>query len=458
MENSRVSQMLGLYLLVGIIICASFISPTEARSQAGGNAVCTAQSRCLPTAASPAFIDAVGYGNGSDLCDVIYGIFNNRNPNAPTYPSTGAVIDARGLTSLTCSLGTPWSENGAYVNVPATILLPSGTIKISSTWILPNNTKLIGEETTDPALNNNGSTAQTTIQATSGLSSGAIIQFGDSTHCPSSVCTGISVEHLTLYGNGNSLIGIQNLNSQDLSYVDHVTLYHVLGKGLVVSGSAQNSGPYTNINYDTGGSGVSGSVCAQINGLSATRGIHGLSCVSSPDSQTAVLLDSSNNTLKDVRIVGFFDGILVGSQAPAQSNVLLNIAGDTASGGLLPPVHVVHISKSSNPVTDLSIMGANNVLGSPQDGEYSVADDVTSTYLGDKYVAMYALGQSKNNGYSRYTSSPNAATWAFGNNKPTGGCATGSVYSCLGGASACKSGLNSFALWGCVNSAWSGIK
>lgn len=106
--------------------------------------------------------------------------------------------------------------------------------------------------------------------------------WGQHTHCPSSICTGISVEHLTLYGNGNSLIGIQNENSQDLSYVDHVTLYHVLGPGLLVSGNAERSGPYTNIQYDTGGSGGSGPVCAQIKGLSSTHGIHGLTLGACP--------------------------------------------------------------------------------------------------------------------------------------------------------------------------------
>jgi hypothetical protein len=220
-------------LVLGLLLTWPFSALAQNQ---GDNAVCTATSGCVPTAPSPAFIDAstfLGGTQGQDFCDTINGILGSRFHN--TYPSTGAVIDARGIsTSLTCNLGTPWNESGAYLNVPSTILLPSGTIKISSTWILPNGTKLIGEETTDPALNTGGTPVQTTIQATSGMASGtAMIQFGD-THCPSSICTGISVEHLTLYGNGNSLIGIQNENSQDLSYVDHVTMYQVLGTGLFV--------------------------------------------------------------------------------------------------------------------------------------------------------------------------------------------------------------------------------
>jgi len=393
----------------------------------------------------------------------------------PTYPSTGAVIDARGLnsvnTNMTCS-ASPWGSGSGYLNVPSVILLPatgaSNPIKIPSTWILPNGTKLIGQETTDPALNTGGTPLQTTIQAASSMTSGTpMIQFGDSSHCPSSICTGISVEHLTLYGNGNSLIGIQNENSQDLSFVDHVTLYHVLGTGLSVGvnssgGSALNSGPYTKIHYDAGGSGVSGSVCAQINGLSSTHGIHGLSCVSSPDSSNAVLLDSSNNTIEDVRINGFYNGIVIGSLGAASANILRNIFGETGAGGF--PVVVVEIS-NNNPVSDISIMGVNNPLASQ-----TIQDDVTSTFLNEPYVGMYVLGEKKNGGYSRFmtsttSSTNNAVAWAFGTNAPTGSCSTGSLYSCTSPSGApstppfpCQVGSTSYALFGCINGAWQGIR
>jgi hypothetical protein len=124
-----------------------------------------------------------------------------------------------------------------------------------------------------------GSTPGTTIQAKSGFS-GTMIQFGNASPiCPSNVCTGISVENLTLDGQGGSAVnGIANAYSQDVSYVNHVGLYQILGTGLAVSGYATNSGPYSNITFDTGGSsGLQQTVCASINGLSGTRGIHGLS-------------------------------------------------------------------------------------------------------------------------------------------------------------------------------------
>jgi hypothetical protein len=307
---------------------------------AGQNAVCPTNSGCSPTTGSSAFIDAIGFiALNRDFCAVLNNIL--KGLTVP-YPANGAVIDARGLpgttgTHMTCS-DSPWGSGTGYQNKPSTILLPSGTITIQKTWVLPSGTTLVGQETTDPTLNNSGNILQTTIQAANSPTSftGAMLQFGDSTHCPSFVCTDISVEHLTLDGNNQTITGILNQNSQDHTSVNHVTLYRILGTGLSLGvnpsgGDASNSGPYSNINYDTGSSGAFASTCASINGLSGTKGIHGLTCTSTPDSSHAILLDSSNNTLRDIRIVGFFDGILVGSQNAAHSNILFNVIGDTAS-------------------------------------------------------------------------------------------------------------------------------
>ena len=51
------------------------------------------------------------------------------------------------------------------------------------------------------------------------------------------------------------------------------------------------------------------------------------------------------------------------------------------------------------------------------------------SYLQDTNVAIYALGKSTADGYSRFTTSPNAATWVVGSSAPSGSCAPGSVYS-----------------------------
>ncbi|MGA8732829.1 MAG: hypothetical protein WB558_02810 [Terriglobales bacterium] len=164
--------------------------------------------------------------------------------------------------------------------------------------------------------------------------------------------------------------------------------------------------------------------------------------------------------IKDVRIVGFYDGILVGANANAQSNVLVNILGDTIIGCSptcsATPINTVHIS-ANHTVTDLSIVGVSNEGGS---GTSTIRDDVTSTSLfgtSDPSVALYVLGEKANNGYSRFTTSLNVPTWVTGTAVPAAStCTQGSLYSCTGTSNSCAN----TALWGCplTRTVWTAIK
>jgi hypothetical protein len=296
------ARLLWSSFATAVLIGLCSLSILSAAQVQGNNAVYNSKGNCSTSsqcAGSSAFIDANALINNpgnqaSDICDVIYktlgGIIQT------SYTSLGAVIDARGVSgsALNCTKGSPWSENGIYVTQPspATILLPAGTITASFSWVLPTNTKLIGVAKGT----GNSYVLETTIKA--GFSSGAVVQFGDG-NCPSSGCQGISVEQVTINGNAQTVNGIENDNCGLLCYVDHVTMYQVLGTGLTVSGAnATDSGPYSNITFDVGGSPASSTQCAQIIGTSGTRGIHGLTCIASPDASNAVLLDASNNSLE----------------------------------------------------------------------------------------------------------------------------------------------------------------
>jgi len=374
---------------------------------------------------------------------------------------------------MTCANGTtPWFNGTGFANVPSTILLPAGTITIPSTWVLPGGTKLIGEGSEIPSFPVPPTVPGITlIQAcTTSISgcpttsnfSGPMIEFGAA--CPGSQCTGIvngiSVENVALNGNGLGITGILNGESQELTYVDHVALVQILGTGLQVKGNPQNagpqnSGPYSNITFDTGNfSPNTSTTCAQIYDVGGgTQGIHGLTCIGEfSNGNNAVLLDSSNNSLEDIRILRFDDGIVVGSQASAHSNVLLNIYGDTVEqGGQV--INVIKIS-NANPVTDLSIVGVANAGGS---GTSTISDLVTGKTLADASIGIYALGRPTSGGYSRFTTSPNATTWVVGSGAPTptSPCPTGSLYSNIG------STTNVAALYVCTvgsTSSWTAVK
>jgi len=92
---------------------------------------------------------------------------------------------------------------------------------------LPNKTKLIGTAKGSGALGTNNYVLETTIQPSASFS-GAVVQFGDS-HCPSSGCQGISVEHLTVNGGGFTMNGVENDNCGLQCYADHVTMFGASG-------------------------------------------------------------------------------------------------------------------------------------------------------------------------------------------------------------------------------------
>ena len=454
--QSGLSFVLVATMVFPTVWCSAFPPVLEAQNQPGQNAVCTSSSGCSTTVGTNAFIDASvflgsGQNQGSDVCDVIYKILSGRT--GITYPPNGAVVDARGVnstnSSLTCAKGTPWFESSTgSVNVPSTILLPAGTILIPTPWVLPPSTHLFGQGDNPSSGTVIQACTSTTCPGNS-FSGSSLIQFGN-TLCLNTGCLSVSLEKLILDGKGQQISGIINQYSS-ASYVDHVSLYQILGTGLSLSGSASNSGPYTNINFDTGGySGLAGTVCASINGLTNTRGIRGLSCTSrnGANASAAVLLDSPSNLIKDVTIVGFYDGILVGENAPAQSNVLVNVIGDTSCVICgTTPIRAIHISSiqtgGANNVQELSILGVANDVS----GTYTIWDDLTGAQIQDPFVGLYVLGKPANNGYARFTTSTGRPTWEVGTVAPStsAACTKGSMYSCTGSSSSCTA----FALWRC---------
>ncbi len=398
------------------LFLGSLAAPTVVHAQAGDKAVYQGST----VVRSRLYIDASVQG-GADVCAKINNALLNL-ANGTNYPGGAAVIDARGVatTLFTCA-HSPWYNLSTIKS--AVILLPSGTIKISSTWTLPSGTKIVGEGGEDPALEPAGQTIGTILQAQSNF--GPMIAMGST-----SGCQGASVEDLVLDGNTQGNDGIDNQYCGDLSYVNHVTLYRVTGYGLYVYGNAQNSGPYSNITCDTAGSSPLG--CADMK--VSTLGIHGMNCTTgsvTPTANAAIYLDSSNNIIEDVRVEGFDEGIIVGEYAAASSNVLRNILGDTnkATGTQPPPVSVIEIYGTN--VSDLVIMGVGNTSVAPN-SSHTITDSLLAfgPYINDAYVAMYVVGKKLSTGYSRYTTSPSQANWSVGAGAISGSCnSAGSLYS-----------------------------
>jgi hypothetical protein len=205
-------------IITGILVLGLWFLavPPAAMAQSQGNNAIYYQpgSSGVCCQGSGAFIDASQFvAHATDICGVIYYIFTHG------YPSTfGTVVDARGLNSsipgfsMTCAATTsPWTNGSTIVSVPSTILLPAGTVFIQAPWILPHDTHLIGV---------GDGLSGTVIEVLSGTTLGSMIQFGSSATnvCNTSgICTGISVENLTLNGQAQSIDGIINQYAQNNS-------------------------------------------------------------------------------------------------------------------------------------------------------------------------------------------------------------------------------------------------
>jgi len=463
-RNFVVCRMLCAAL--AIILGSPWVSPLRTEAQTAGNKAVYNSSGLTP---STAYIDASAVTQGSDICVTLANVLAGTLFNS----GSGAVIDARGInpgTTQSCSVN-PWGAipSGGWSKT-ATILLPSGTITISKTWIIPNFSRVIGEgpgvtklsaaATFSPSVD--GVNAMVEMGSTySSSSCGTAYCFcGGGTTKPAD-CVSVGVRDLTLdassYTGASQIIGIENEASQELSFVDRVAFNDspvstqsngMLGLKVFTNTtsptliSSNNSGPYSNLTFAAGSNAGANSQCAAITGPAGTRGIHGMSCttaLASPPS-AGITLDGNSTSIEDVFINGFIDGILVGSQDPAQADVLFNINGggtltnlihienDTGSGNATATSTCPGPSAAPENVCDLSILHATSAAGN------TILDQVTGATLPnstDSFVGMYMLGEQLNPStasgqYSRFSTSPTYPTWGVGTSSPTGSSCTGS--------------------------------
>jgi hypothetical protein len=457
-------------ILAGAILSTAWLCVLSVPAVAQFTATCSQDQgfnvvwgKCTGSVAqqgSYALVDATQFTG--DICGKISAILS-QYVNAGV---AGIVIDARGVSpEMPQNCGTnPWSGLTFSTDLANTVLLPPGNITICTTWVLPQDTQLIGAGPTTTILQ----PAKTGNSSCSGGFTGTdLIDMGSLSICTNGTsddCQHVTIEHLGLNGlSVSNLNGIVNKNSQELSRVNDVFLDNITGIGLDVEMlKGSNSGPYSNITYSGTGK------CLVINGA-YTRGVHGLNCATSGSSQSAAIyLDGFNNSLEDVFITGGAsqDGILVGSQASSSNFVAGNVLFNISSASSLS--HLIHICGASASggcpgtnaadISDVSIMAASSAGGT------TVQDDLGGAQLTDSTVAFYVIGQPVYGGgnpigYSRFLTSTasgsdsKAPTWIVGPIAPTGTCLPGSLYSRTGSSSGAT-------LYGCsgITSSWSGLE
>jgi hypothetical protein len=467
-------------IVLRIMVLALIALPATMQSQQQGN---VAIYNSGSPAASSAYIDAGpfynnGLGTSGDICKIINGILSGTLYS--NYPPAGAVIDARGILPLanepaylSCSIN-PFPSSAP----PSTILLPGETIQIAQPWVLPSNTRIIGE-------GSGISGSVTAIGPQSSFSRGtytALIQMGVSNSTPA---TGVVIEHLQVNvfsltnGNNNTNIdAIDNVSAGDGSYVNDVDIINFgpltsggslasgsqctpttgVITGLCISPNATYSGPYTNINLAPSNNCSSGNYMCQntacVKIQAQTRGLHNLTCVGGSTGtnnttwpKAAIYLDSYATSIENVHIEGFYDGIVVGDYADGLPTGASSISGDTiatgtgsynSGGELQNTVHICNASVSSPnsacrsaslPVTNLTITQSLASAGTTG-GNTAIQDDnanggtfgvSTSTQPG--FVGLYSIGAPGTitisggnvSTYSRFTTTDSAAvSWSVG--------------------------------------------
>jgi len=456
---------------------------------AGNTAVYNQTTNAATPSYSPAYIDASAlyyYENSLgltvDFCTIINNILTQVS-GYPPYPTQGAVIDARGILNipnngvtspLQCLVNPFFGMTGP---AKATILLPAATISIKRPWVIPSETKIVGAGRSATSIGVDPGFAFPTGDTTN-----AIIQMGSSTGSnpdnnacgtTSNVCTGISIEHLTVStnvtnGTTSYYHAIYNNDAQDASYVDDVVITAgqtsntassgpAITTGLLIGPGATYSGPYTNIDF-VGSTACTTTcqptACVQIQ--AQTRGLHGITCTAKSTQTSgaplaAIYLDSYNNTISDVHTEGFYDSIVVGDYKDLQplpsgstpvpkvvANTVSNVTmgyGTSTSGPSWETIHICNPAKASSATTactqntsgakvsDVSLaqIESNGTSGFFVD---PIGDDLTGNTFASlgtqQFVGKYVVGESitVNSspsvvGYTRYTTgtAPSLPSW-----------------------------------------------
>jgi hypothetical protein len=172
----RTGNIASWWLTLAVMVIMGWL-PIPAGAQQGQNAVYNSSGTCSPNCAvSAAFIDAYAVWKslgGANFCGVLNTILN---PQSGIFPTTGGLIDARGLNSSHVSMkctASPWA--GITSPPPSNILLPAGTIVIPTAWTLPPQTHLIGQG--DNPSSGTVIQACTSTTCTNSFSGTAMIQF-----------------------------------------------------------------------------------------------------------------------------------------------------------------------------------------------------------------------------------------------------------------------------------------
>ena len=281
------------------------------------------------------------------------------------------------------------------------ILFPAGTYAVSGTVVVPSKTEIEGVGRGD------ASSINTVIKALPNFNGSTVVQMGTGP----AANFGVQVKNMTIDGSGTVGICLSNFYSQDLSYGKDLMLTNCGAIALLISSaSAQNSGPFENIEIHSGGGSAvtASSICAQVTGLTSFRGIKGITCDAGTGYATrpsvALALDGAGH-YSDIHVQHFSTAVSLGSASLAADGVVIENAQfgpDVATG-----IAVTAPSGINN--QDLTILGVSCV------GCTSLLNDAElGTNITDSGLGSYLTGNGAGSGKSLLASSNGVGAKLYG--------------------------------------------
>ncbi len=266
------------------------------------------------------------------------------------------------------------------------LLFPAGTYGVSGTVVIPTKTQIFGVGRGDPGY------ANTVIKALPNFPpEAAVVQMGAGP-APN---FGVQVENMTIDGSLIAGTCLLNIYSEEQSFGRNLILGDCTKTGLRVVGSgAQNSGPFENLEIlpGPGAATTVNTLCVEISGVDAFRGITGLTCNagSSYDSRPALAMKlDGSGVYQDIHVEHFATAVTLGSATHSADTLIF------ANGAFGPDVNT-GLEIAARP-------GMNNqnltILGlSCSSCRTLLRDDMTGTHISDSSIGWYLLG----NGPTKY--------------------------------------------------------
>jgi hypothetical protein len=400
--------------MIGVLLTAS--APVDAQTYLVGEPAVGQQNgnnhNTSFLVSVPSVFDASQFAGATDVCAQISGAWTQ----AMSLGLTGATIDARSITGTVACRSNPFPSGAT-----GTLLLGNTQIQVTSTWQIPPRVHVVGIGNSLLSMTG-GSFENTEIQWTGNPNMATVVQLGlDQT---SNGDYDVQIKNLTIDANGAS-VGILNDSAMEGSTVEDVDIFNASQIGLWLTtsttngASANNSGPYRNINVQYNSTECPTSCGTSTTGISVTTGVGDGELNSAVRGIDNVTVSGAGTSGKKIESCISVQGIPV---RITNSHLEFCSTGITIGGSGNTPTNNVEVENVSTnnagwAVTIAPSAGNGDVLlsGISVSGGTQVLNDSTTGYTitgpsSGYYLGFYLLGDDQSASRAVVTTASSTST------------------------------------------------